>query len=113
MSVRALCEMMFGSKEAAADSLRTAETLARTHIKSKMPMHRALCAAICAEVHYQLGEPDKAFDDITEAMNYKISTEFTDYLVERGRTIKDNPQPTADPTAPLFGEAVLTQSDFE
>ena len=78
-----------------------------------MPMHRALSAAICAEVHYQLGEPDKAFDDITEAMNYKISTEFTDYLVARGRVIKDTPEPKSDPTAPLFGEAALSSSDFE
>ncbi len=113
MSVRALGEMMFGSREAAAESLRTAEMLAKTHIKSKMPMHRALSAAICAEVHYQLGKPDKAFDDITEAMNYKISTEFTDYLVARGRTIKDNPEPRSDMAAPLFGEAMLSPSDFE
>lgn len=113
MAVRALGELMFGSKIAAAEALRTAEMLSRSHIKSKMPMHRAICSAICAEVHYHLGEPEKAFDDITEAMSYKISAEFTDYLVERGRTIKDHPEPVADPTAPMFGEVLLSPSDFE
>lgn len=113
MSVRALGEMMFGSKTAAAEALRSAETLSRSHIKSKMPMHRALCAAICAEVHYRLGEPEKAFDNITDAMDYKISSEFTDYLVERGRTIKEHPEPIEDKTTPLFGEFLLNSSDFE
>ena len=113
MSVRALGEMMFGSKIAAAEALRSAESLSRSHIKSKMPMHRALCAAICAEVHYQLGEPEKAFDNITDAMDYKISSEFTDYLVERGRTIKEHPEPVEDKTTPHFGEFLLNSSDFE
>ncbi|MGN0602605.1 MAG: hypothetical protein ACI4I2_01380 [Oscillospiraceae bacterium] len=112
MSVRALCEMRFGSKEAAAEALKTADFLSRSHIKSKMPMHKALCAAICAEVHYRLGEPEKAFDEITEAMNYKISTEFTDYLVERGKEIKDNPQGPREETAP-FDISFINPSDFE
>lgn len=112
MSVRALCEMRFGSKEAAAEALKTADFLSRSHIKSKMPMHKALCAAICAEVHYRLGEPEKAFDEITEAMNYKISTEFTDYLVERGKEIKDNPQGPCEETAP-FDISLINPSDFE
>ncbi|MGN1137447.1 MAG: hypothetical protein ACI4SF_14665 [Oscillospiraceae bacterium] len=112
MSVRALCEMRFGSKEAAAEALKTADFLSRSHIKSKMPMHKALCAAICAEVHYRLGEPEKAFDEITEAMNYKISTEFTDYLVERGKEIKDNPQGPREEAVPV-DISLISSSDFE
>lgn len=112
MSVRALCEMRFGSKIAAAEALKTADFLSRSHIKSKMPMHKALCAAICAEVHYSLGEPEKAFDEITEAMNYKISTEFTDYLVERGKKIKDDPQRTSEEAEP-FDISLINPSDFE
>lgn len=113
MSVIALGETLFGSKETAAAALHSAETLYRSHLRSRMPMHRALCSAIFAEVHYQLGESEKAFDAVTEAMNYKISTEFTDYLVERGRTIRNSPEPSREPAVPLFGETLLAPSDFE
>ncbi|MGN0553833.1 MAG: hypothetical protein ACI4I1_10635 [Oscillospiraceae bacterium] len=112
MSVNALCELKFGSNEAAAEALKTADFLSRSHIKSKMPMHKALCSAICAEVHYGLGEPEKAIDAITDAMGYKISTEFTDYLVKRGKEIKDNPQAPHEEPKP-FDISIIDPSDFE
>lgn len=112
MSVNALCELKFGSNEAAAEALKTADFLSRSHIKSKMPMHKALCSAICAEVHYGLGEPEKAIDAITDAMGYKISTEFTDYLVKRGKEIKDNPQAPSEEPKP-FDISLIDPSDFE
>ncbi len=110
MSIRALCELKFAEREIAAETLKAADALLHTHMKHtmphKMPMHRALSTAVCAEVCYALGEPDKALDKITDAMNYKISPEFTDYLVAKGKEIKDNPEPL--PEIPL-----VNISDFE
>lgn len=106
MSIRALCELKFGERESAAETLKAADMLLHTHMNHKMPMHRALSTAVCAEVYYALGEAEKALDKITDAMNYKISPEFTDYLVARGKEIKDNPEPL--PEIPL-----VNISDFE
>lgn len=106
MSVRALCELKFAEHEVATETVKAADMLLHTHMNHKMPMHRALSTVVCAEVYYALGEPEKALDKITDAMNYKISPEFTDYLVTRGKEIKDNPEPL--PEIPL-----VNISDFE
>ena len=109
MTMRALCEMRFGDKGKAAESAKTAETLIHLNIKSKMPLHKALCAAVLAEVYYDLGETDKAIDKITEAMGCRITDKFTSYIAERGKYMKNNPE---KPPEPAY-KKILELSDFE